>query len=748
MFKIKNKFHRSSFFYSIFVPFVLVGGLLIISFGVYTYRKTYNNIQSSLITDRKSYVNQVKGNLDQRIQTVEFSFTTYSNTNSFRESIDKPLDYRNYKEVKEISSELAYIGVMGINNATYRLVSLFQGWEVSNGSLYQLPDETVDQLYQEVMDAQRYLTWKPTEKGIKMMLLLPTFETERSAIGIANINNRAIKELIDDNNEQFFTIFDDQNNLMYQNTKSPVDKNIQEKLGSLTDKEGYFRDDKGDTYIYTKSDYNQWVYLSRLPKQKVRSAVRNLEISLVVIMFLLLVAFVLVSYLVASSASKPMRKIRAVLSVNEPANGREAEINQILTGIDTIIEENTDLSVQLKQQKPELENLFQLNLFRGRLTKKESEEKLEQLGYQIAKNERFAVVLIQIDDLGDRDPANQDIFLLAIENLVSEIIPSKRRFSPIILNQYTQATILRLTPAMGHKQIIDYCGKIRQAAKKYLKLKISFGISDFYHDLSQSKLAIDNGKEALHFRLNLGEESLIFFDEIVSQLDEKSIIKYPVEAEQRLLDAMRSDRKEIIQQNFEEVFDFIIQENHNPITIENALLRLINSIIQLGQLLGADYEILQNSRKIYGEVLSKDNLREIQKLLLQELILPIVGTIQHATDREMKNLSDKMVVLVHKQYDEDISLESVADELHYNSNYLSGVFKKEMGINFVDYLQNYRLMKAKEWLVDTKMTIKEISERLQYTNSQNFIRFFKKKENMTPGEYRKQHKNMGSSKKE
>src|SRR5699024_8823588 len=119
------------------------------------------------------------------------------------------------------------------------------------------------------------------------------------------------------------------------------------------------------------------------------------------------------------------------------------------------------------------------------------------------------------------------------------------------------------THAMRHKQIIDYCGKIRQAAKKYLKLKISFGISDFYHDLSQSKLAIDNGKEALHFRLNLGEESLIFFDEIVSQLDEKSIIKYPVEAEQRLLDAMRSDRKEIIQQNFEEVFDFIIQENHN-----------------------------------------------------------------------------------------------------------------------------------------------------------------------------------------
>ena len=36
------------------------------------------------------------------------------------------------------------------------------------------------------------------------------------------------------------------------------------------------------------------------------------------------------------------------------------------------------------------------------------------------------------------------------------------------------------------------------------------------------------------------------------------------------------------------------------------------------------------------------------------------------------------------------------------------------------------------------MTVKVISERLQYNNPQNFIRFFKKKEGITPGEYREQ----------
>ncbi|HFM7023016.1 TPA: helix-turn-helix domain-containing protein, partial [Enterococcus faecium] len=46
---------------------------------------------------------------------------------------------------------------------------------------------------------------------------------------------------------------------------------------------------------------------------------------------------------------------------------------------------------------------------------------------------------------------------------------------------------------------------------------------------------------------------------------------------------------------------------------------------------------------------------------------------------------------------------------------------------------------AKKWLKETNLSVKEIAERLQYRNPQNFIRFFKKKESITPGEYRKKY---------
>jgi len=51
-------------------------------------------------------------------------------------------------------------------------------------------------------------------------------------------------------------------------------------------------------------------------------------------------------------------------------------------------------------------------------------------------------------------------------------------------------------------------------------------------------------------------------------------------------------------------------------------------------------------------------------------------------------------------------------------------------------LLQYRLQKAKEWLTTTDKSVKEIAKLLQYNNSQNFIRSFRKIEGITPGKYR------------
>ncbi|KRF03357.1 hypothetical protein ASG89_23230 [Paenibacillus sp. Soil766] len=74
--------------------------------------------------------------------------------------------------------------------------------------------------------------------------------------------------------------------------------------------------------------------------------------------------------------------------------------------------------------------------------------------------------------------------------------------------------------------------------------------------------------------------------------------------------------------------------------------------------------------------------------------------------------------------------------MNYSPNYLTKVFRKETGVNFSDYLSEYRMNMAKQWLLETDMKIFEIAEKLKYNTPANFIRYFRKLGGTTPGQYR------------
>ncbi|AMC94500.1 hypothetical protein AOC36_11115 [Erysipelothrix larvae] len=84
-----------------------------------------------------------------------------------------------------------------------------------------------------------------------------------------------------------------------------------------------------------------------------------------------------------------------------------------------------------------------------------------------------------------------------------------------------------------------------------------------------------------------------------------------------------------------------------------------------------------------------------------------------------------------------ISLDDLASYFHYTPEYMSKLIKKVFGKNYTYILQDIRLEKAKILLYDTNLSISNISNQIGYENTESFIRSFKKKNHMTPTEYRK-----------
>ncbi|MCD2501413.1 AraC family transcriptional regulator [Clostridium sp. NSJ-145] len=89
-----------------------------------------------------------------------------------------------------------------------------------------------------------------------------------------------------------------------------------------------------------------------------------------------------------------------------------------------------------------------------------------------------------------------------------------------------------------------------------------------------------------------------------------------------------------------------------------------------------------------------------------------------------------------KNFNKNITLKEVADEVFLSQNYLSELFKKEMGEGFYDFLSRYRIQVAKDLLLTTNLRVYEIAENVGYNDSITFGRAFKKITGATPNSFR------------
>lgn len=90
---------------------------------------------------------------------------------------------------------------------------------------------------------------------------------------------------------------------------------------------------------------------------------------------------------------------------------------------------------------------------------------------------------------------------------------------------------------------------------------------------------------------------------------------------------------------------------------------------------------------------------------------------------------------------EKVILEIVAEAVGLSPCHLSRIFKKEVGMSMVDYVQKERIEAAKHMLVNSDETLAAISQYLYFSTQSYFIRIFRKYTGMTPGQYRRRYGN-------
>ncbi len=125
------------------------------------------------------------------------------------------------------------------------------------------------------------------------------------------------------------------------------------------------------------------------------------------------------------------------------------------------------------------------------------------------------------------------------------------------------------------------------------------------------------------------------------------------------------------------------------------------------------------------------------KVWIQQVELRGEQLLAQARNAQRPDLVSQVVSFIDTHYQLDIGVGQIAEQLKITPNYLSAVFHKKTGVNFVRYLTNIRMLKAKELLADPGLQIQQVSERVGYYNTRYFTKLFTEFAGCTPSEYRK-----------
>lgn len=95
---------------------------------------------------------------------------------------------------------------------------------------------------------------------------------------------------------------------------------------------------------------------------------------------------------------------------------------------------------------------------------------------------------------------------------------------------------------------------------------------------------------------------------------------------------------------------------------------------------------------------------------------------------------------IKEHYTQPIGLIDVAEYTRMTENHLSTLFREESGINFLQYLNSYRLNKAAKLLKDTTLNISEVADSCGFPTPSYFTKIFRRYTSLSPREFREGEK--------
>ncbi|OPH46664.1 hypothetical protein BC351_14350 [Paenibacillus ferrarius] len=372
-------------------------------------------------------------------------------------------------------------------------------------------------------------------------------------------------------------------------------------------------------------------------------------------------------------------------------------------------------------------------------------EEIAEYGIRLVNNPALVIVFRfdtkELKTLAYRD-ADLALIRYAASNIMEESIGDLFTGKHELLTLEDQFILIANAPqAMTHTEIQMSLEGIQRNLAVFLKVSVSIGVGSAT-SLAEIGHSYRKAKEALSRRFFHGANGLF----IASEAKElESSAGDASKFQEDFADFERRIRENIASSNFSdfviEVEEWLNTFREQDLSIQRIHLHtysLIDSLIkEIKAANGDSAKLYVEQFEAYAEQVQCQETFEELSTLLTVVIQKFVEL--RNTQKPLHKTIKYVLSLIEDKYMTNLTLKSIAEEVFISQSHLSTLFRQEMGINFLDYLHQFRIDKAKLLLKQDNGKVYTVAREVGYYDEAHFVRFFKKWTGMLPSQYKKQN---------
>ena len=227
---------------------------------------------------------------------------------------------------------------------------------------------------------------------------------------------------------------------------------------------------------------------------------------------------------------------------------------------------------------------------------------------------------------------------------------------------------------------------------------------------------------------------IVHYSSIEKQISKK--VDYIKEKEKLLLSCLTNAEEDKALNMVDSIFQPLSESNVTLINIKEHFIKLFFSIesylkeynINLYDITNEEISALKKAQE-FSSV--KDFANWVKGFIIK--IIAYIGEMKVPCNNKMAELIKEYI---EENYMHSISLYTASEKIYLSPTYISKIFKKVTGSNFVEYLTAVRMEEAKKLLLDYNNKIYEIGNMVGYKSIKHFSQVFKRYIGVTPTEYK------------